>query len=348
MLDTKKPKKMSKYVGFLMIVLGLILIPLGVLGLTGNNLLSRIDKTPPKITLIGNSKTKIELFSDYQDRGATANDDIDGDLTNKITTNGDVDTHRIGKYQITYEAKDEAKNKATAIREVEVLPPALNNTKGIPILMYHFFYDSAAGEKPQDSNFIDVAAFDQQIKHLKDNSYYFPTWTELNDYLDGKLFLPQKSIIITADDGSPTFFNLAYPVLAKYNVPTTSFLITSWSGDPAQYDVDRTLISFQSHSHAMHTSGCESGHGGLFQCIDYQAGHDDLTESKKILGSSDAFCYPFGDYNDHTKKLLKDTGYLLAVTTEPGIAKIGMDKLALPRVRVSGGNSLASFVSSID
>ncbi len=186
------------------------------------------------------------------------------------------------------------------------------------------------------------------MKYLKENQYYFPTWTELASYLQGSLNLPEKSVIITDDDGSGTFFSLAYPILAKYQIPATSFLITSWSGDPSKFGVDRNLISFQSHSHAMHQGGCSEGHGGRFMCIDYQSGIDDIETASKIVGSKDVFCYPFGDVNDNAKQMLADAGYKIAVTTAYGVAQIGDDMLELPRIRVSGGQSLDQFIASIN
>jgi len=241
-------------------------------------------------------------------------------------------------------------NQTTPVEQpAPVLPvaPIIPNTTGIPILMYHFFYDSRLGQTGDDNNFTDAVDFEQQVKYLSDNGYYTPTWTELADYIDGTKILPEKSIVLTFDDGSATFFSIAYPILLKYQMHATSFIVTSWT-DPSGLSVDRNLISFQSHSHDMHQGGCEGGHGGLFQCIDHQLGLDDLNTSKRITGSSDAFCYPFGDYNDSEKQLLAEAGYKIAVTTEYGKAQIGMDKLQLPRIRMNGGTSLDGFITSIN
>jgi len=226
--------------------------------------------------------------------------------------------------------------------------PMVPNTTGIPILMYHFFYDSSQGQTGADSNFTDVVEFEKQVKYLADNGYYTPTWSELADYIDGTKVLPEKSVILTFDDGASSFFSLAYPVLVKYQIHATSFIVTSWTTNPDSLGVNRNLISFQSHSNDMHQGGCEGGHGGLFQCIDHQLGLDDLNASKQVTGSSDAFCYPFGDYNDSEKQLLREAGFKVAVTTEYGKAQIGMDKLQLPRIRMNGGTSLEGFIESIN
>ena len=48
-----------------------------------------------------------------------------------------------------------------------------------------------------------------------------------------------------------------------------------------------------------------------------------------------------------SKEMLKEVGYNLAFTTEWGVVKPGMDKYALPRIRISDGNSLQTFIDSI-
>ncbi len=225
--------------------------------------------------------------------------------------------------------------------------PSLPTAKSIPILMYHFFYDSSAGGTGEDGNFIDTEVFEQHIKYLVDNKYYFPTWDEVKQYIAGSISLPEKSIVITDDDGSGTFFSLAVPILTKYKVPVTSFLITSWT-DPKSINTDRSLVTFMSHSHDMHQGGCEGGHGGLFRCLDHDKAVADLITSKNITGGGDVFCYPFGDYTDQAIQELKDAGFSLAVTTEYSKAEPGMNPLLLPRIRISQSTDINSFVNAIN
>ena len=59
----------------------------------------------------------------------------------------------------------------------------------------------------------------------------------------------------------------------------------------------------------------------------------DLKKSIEICGSGDAFAYPYGDYNDSSVAMVKEAGFLCAVTTQPGKAKPGHNPLLLPRVR---------------
>ncbi|HHT38181.1 MAG TPA: DUF5011 domain-containing protein, partial [Mollicutes bacterium] len=81
----------------------------------------KLDNTEPVIQLLGENPTTIDVDSDYIDAGATARDNIDGDVTNRITITGTVNPNVIGTYTITYMVSDEAGNVATATRTVNVV-----------------------------------------------------------------------------------------------------------------------------------------------------------------------------------------------------------------------------------
>lgn len=207
--------------------------------------------------------------------------------------------------------------------------------------MYHFFYDETAGKINTDNNFIEISKFEQHLKYLKDNDYFFPTFEELSQFIDGKLELPKKSVILTVDDGNMTFFALAAPLIEKYEIPVTSFAITS----QCDYIYDSDYISFESHTHDMHKAG-QNGKGLLVN-VSYEKAYQDIEQSINILNSKEAFCYPFGHYNDTAKQVLKDIGYKVAFTTQYGRVKVGMDSFELPRIRILRDDSISSFIAKV-
>ena len=307
-----------------------------------------IDSESPTIQLLGDPIIKLYVNSKYAEPGYIATDNYDGDISNHVLIDNTLDLAKAGTYIISYSVKDTSGNIAAAYRTIIVseIPKVVTKTSGvgIPILMYHFFYDKASGESAGDSNHLEVSLFEQHIKYLSDNNYYFPTWDELSSYIDGGKSLPSKSAIITVDDGDESFFRLAYPILKKYNVKATSFIVTSWT-TPTSYSIDSNIITFGSHTNNMHRGGCSTGQGGLMRCIDYNKGYEDLMAAERIIGNSKVFCYPFGDYNDQTTKLLEAAGYKLAVTTKYGRAKVGTDKLHIPRIRITSSTGLNGFIS---
>ncbi|MCK5123184.1 MAG: DUF5011 domain-containing protein [Candidatus Pacebacteria bacterium] len=73
------------------------------------------DTTPPVITLEGNNPVNLNVGDTYEDAGATASDDLDGDITEHIIIVNPVDTSTIGIYTITYNVSDEAGNEADEV-----------------------------------------------------------------------------------------------------------------------------------------------------------------------------------------------------------------------------------------
>ena len=78
------------------------------------------DLNKPVITLHGEIKTYIKVGTAYTDPGFTASDNIDGDITSKVSVSGGVDTTRMGINTVTYTVADSFGNTTTATRKVYV------------------------------------------------------------------------------------------------------------------------------------------------------------------------------------------------------------------------------------
>lgn len=317
-----------------------------------------VDEIAPEITLKGKAEVSIYVGDTYKDEGCTALDNYDGDITNKASITGEVDTTKEGTYTITYKVADSSNNASETTRKVIVKkkPPVTVTTsastskvntskRGLPVLMYHFFYDASKGEKGTDNNWMEVSAFEAQMKYLADNNYYFPSWNEVEAYINGTKTLPAKSVVITIDDGDASFIKYAIPIIEKYNVKATSFVVTSWNGNWLPKSYKSSYLDFQSHSHDMHRSGANGK--GRFVNLSYKDALEDVTKSKNIIGNCTVFCYPFGHYNDNAIKVLKDAGYKLAFTTKSGRVYPGQNKFALPRIRMSKGISMSAFKEAV-
>ena len=78
------------------------------------------DFEAPVISLNGDKNQYIKLGSEYVELGYSANDKIDGDVSDKVEITGSVDTSKIGLYAITYKVSDSAGNSTVVNREVYV------------------------------------------------------------------------------------------------------------------------------------------------------------------------------------------------------------------------------------
>lgn len=78
------------------------------------------DHTKPILTLKGTTPVKIAKGTNFQDPGAKAVDDVDGDISDKIARSGNVDTLVVGEYKITYSVSDTSGNTTTIERLIVV------------------------------------------------------------------------------------------------------------------------------------------------------------------------------------------------------------------------------------
>ena len=286
-----------------------------------------------------NKKVKL---NDYK-----AFDNYDGDITNKVTIENNINNKKTGIYEVIYKVKDSSKNETIIKRKINIQK---KNIKGIPVLMYHWFYDDTKNEKLTNinvHNYTSKTDLINQLEFLKKNKYYYPSWEELIDYIDGKIDLPEKSIIITDDDCVNSFFRVALPLFRKYEIPVTSFCITkktNW-----QKHVGKSFLDFESHTDNLHERICSNMNwNGAVMCKDYETINKDIKTSINKIKNTYAFAYPFGHYNKNTINALKANKIKLAFTINEGRVKRGSNKYLLPRVRISKGISIKSYAEKVE
>lgn len=102
----------------------------------------------------------------------------------------------------------------------------------IPILLYHDFVTTVPDNDPDNFNYINTPeSFEENIKVLLENGYAFISMEELNNAINGKIELPEKSILINMDDGYYSNYEYIYPILKKYNVKASIFVVTDKVGE---------------------------------------------------------------------------------------------------------------------
>ncbi|WP_217183315.1 polysaccharide deacetylase family protein [Streptomyces sp. AC495_CC817] len=218
----------------------------------------------------------------------------------------------------------------------------LAQAAGIPILMYHQFTADPAGEKGWlRGNYAYIGDFDAQMNHIASTGFYLPTWDELSAFIDGRLYLPARSVVITDDDADQTWFDLAVPVIDRYGLLSTSFMVTAYRQDPPP----SVFVQRRSHTHDMHQAG-DDGKGRMVNWTADQIAAD-LDASGDALGVRQVMAYPFGHYDDRAKQGVAQAGYEMARTIDPGLVTIGCDKLALPVVRIDYGMTVDALIARI-
>lgn len=210
-----------------------------------------------------------------------------------------------------------------------------------PILMYH-------SVNPQRNYIMRKlivwpASFERQMRFLKEKHYNVVTLEKLAELIKSKKRIPFKTVAITLDDGYRDNYTYAYPILKKYGLPATMFVIINEIGRPEGDRLSWEEIK-EMHSSGLITIGSHAlGPEPLINIKSEGLLRSEIFDSKRILEEKlglpvNCFSYPEGMFNAHIKKLVQEAGYRVAVTTNPGKYYSSRDVFALKRLRISSSS----------
>lgn len=211
----------------------------------------------------------------------------------------------------------------------------------IPVLMYHHIISNDEAEVFRNNNYvITEQQFDKQMRLLYNNGFYTITPVELEEFLYSKRSLPEKSIMITFDDGYLSNYIYAYPILKRYGFKATIFLITEYTINQSQPDFEylnrdhikasSDVFNFGSHTHSLHY---QENNKSLLLTKPVEIVKGDLEYSKEFI-TANCFSYPFGQYHDTIISLLKESGFKIAFTSRDGRVDADDNPFLLPRFNI--------------
>lgn len=187
----------------------------------------------------------------------------------------------------------------------------------LPILMYHHinFLTPGASKELQDLT-VSPETFEKQMMYLFQQNYQPITFGQFFDFLEESGKLPEKSLIITFDDGWKNQYQYAFPVLKKYNFPATFFIVVNQIGGD--------LFMGWGQLKELLNNGMEIGshtmtHPNLKKLISSQLTYE-IEESKIILEKNlnyqiEVFAYPYGIFDSRITKAVRKANYKMARTT---------------------------------
>jgi peptidoglycan/xylan/chitin deacetylase (PgdA/CDA1 family) len=221
----------------------------------------------------------------------------------------------------------------------------------VPILMYHRINVSRPGTPSMERRLtVHPADFARQMKWLKQHGYRTVTQRELFEALFRSRRLGTKPILITFDDGYRDLYENASPVLTRFGMRATAYVISSRTKNGYPLFLTWRLL------HQLESRGVEIG--------SHTATHADLTALsdgdalRELVQSRLAFerhlrhpvqwlAYPYGSYDSRVERLARRAGYVLAVTTEPGSVQSARRPLALRRHRVLDSTGVAGLAAML-
>ena len=224
-------------------------------------------------------------------------------------------------------------------------------TVNVPVLMYHHLDED---ESKSSSVTVTPEKFKKDMEAIKNAGYQTVLIRDLIDYVYQGKQLPEKSIVITFDDGYESNYTYAYPILKELGMKgvisvigvsvgkdrykdTGHAIIPHFDYEQAKEMVTSDVMEIQSHSFSFHDhepyeiketyrEGVLPKEGEREETYIRIFKEDYLKSKSEIelyVGNQvTAYFYPFGKYTVLTEALLRELGNLVSVTTNPGINTI--------------------------
>lgn len=123
---------------------------------TVGRMIRYLDPVCPEIHLLGDHTVYLTCGEEYTEPGWTAIDNVDGDLSDRVTVSGQVDKYRAGTYQLSYTVVDESGNSGENLRTVVMCPVDRPETvKPSDKVIYLTFDDGPCYYTPQILEILD-------------------------------------------------------------------------------------------------------------------------------------------------------------------------------------------------
>ena len=223
------------------------------------------------------------------------------------------------------------------------------NAKRVPVLMYHRVGDSR--NNLERKYCVSPTRFASHMHTLARAGWRALPIDRFFAWLEGRDVMPERSFMLTFDDGFLGVHEHAAPVLAALRWPATVFLVTQLIGKRDHFNEVRHPGSatypllgvnhirellgqgFRFHSHTR-------THADL-PTLDDSTLHDELAGARNdlhdLLGESVHYlAYPYGHYDDRVLRAVQDAGYRAAFSVQPGFNRTNVNRLLIRRLDVFG------------
>ena len=202
--------------------------------------------------------------------------------------------------------------------------------KGIIVLMYHRFE-----ENKYPSTNIKMADFIKQIDLIKKNGFNFIDANHFENNLTNNK--DKKKVLLTIDDAFTSFYEKAWPLLKKEKIPFLLFVNTREIGSNGYMNWEQIkeiskekFVHIGNHSYS-HEYLVDKNNDEIIKDINLA-----IEDLKKNLGyKSIFFSYPFGEYSNNFKDIVKNFGFKYAFGQHSGVVDETKDPYELPRFPIN-------------
>ena len=222
----------------------------------------------------------------------------------------------------------------------------------VPVLSYHDF-----SENKFSKMIVTSAAFEAQMKLLKDKGYHVISMEKFFDFLDFKTQIPEKSVVITIDDGWLSAYDIAFPIIKKYGYPVTLFVYTDLIGRTKKtltWNLVKEMadngIDMQCHTktHRDLTQLLKNeSFNEYIEAIDQEIVEATRVLKEKLNIDTKFIAYPYGKTNHLVIALLQKHGYRGGFSVKRRGNPFFVNNYAVHRSMVYGDLGLEQFEKNL-
>lgn len=222
--------------------------------------------------------------------------------------------------------------------EAKLEPPYVEDyCMEVPVVTYHHIQPlqmaDLLGHKVLT---VDSEIFDTQIKYLKEQGYTAISAADLVDAVHTRTHLPEKSIVVTIDDGYDDNYTYAFMTAKKYQfmlnfmIPTDLINTSGYmQWDHLQEMVGSPYARIYNHT----TSHAPLGLLTKDQIVT-EVTHANADLEAKLGLKNTIVTYPYGSYDTEAINTLKELGTQGAFSTDTGSQHCLSTIMRLPRIRI--------------
>lgn len=215
-------------------------------------------------------------------------------------------------------------------------------------------------EKESRWHYVTVSEFRKQMNMIDRLGYTPITFSDYQLFVEDKLTLPSKPIIITFDDGYLDTLENAIPVLLELNMRAVIFVMGDRKLKSARWDevddFDSCPLMSDEQIRTAQKMGFEIGAHSLdhFPLTDFS--EEDIvyevTKSKEAIENVlekpiQTFSYPYGSVDERVKKIVSDSGFLFACGVYSGSAKFSQSMMDFRRLAINQYTSRLKFLFTL-
>jgi len=215
----------------------------------------------------------------------------------------------------------------------------------IPILLYHSVSDTPTGDFGPFT--VSRAQFAAHLDRLLARGFATLTIGQLLAGVRAHGPLPERTAVVTVDDGFADFQANAWPELQKRGINPTLYMTAGVIGGRpswlAPLRAEQLRMLNQRQLVALAAQGCEIGAHSMshpqLDCLTSDQAAQEIRQCKEVLEhvlgqSVDSFAYPHGHYNREVRQMVVDAGYSSASAVKDALSHLDDDQFALARITV--------------